>query len=644
MPPLPPIALDDYLGLLRLTEVAASPDGTWLAVAAQRLADGKLHSDLWRVPTDGGEARRLTVTDCSDVAPAFRADGSLAFVSDRPTPTDPEPKGRRQVWLLPRDGGEPQPITDEPLGVSSFRLARTCDRLVVLAPVRPGVPRDEQRAHADDEAKNGPSARAYTKTPVRIWDHWRSPAHQHLITWIDGERVDLTPDAAGELREDVWDLAPDGSWVALGWLVDGPERIEDSQLIRLGMGGQRRTLDATPRSAVGSVRISPDSTQVAYCRSDRSPTHIPLDTLWVHDGEQGRRIHWDTWPTLHAWTPGGLLLTRPEGGFTPAYLVDPTSGERTRLTSEAVGGSHGTLSALPDGRVVGLRTRFTHPPEPFVLTPGGDPLLLANLSGWDESGAGVSVEEVRSHVGDVATSSFLLRPEGAQDPLAMVLFIHGGPHGQWDDSWHWRWNALLMARSGYAVLLPNPRGSTGQGVEYTGMLWNNRWADSAPDILAAVDAAAARPGVDGDRVAAMGGSYGGYLANWLMGEPGRFRCFVSHSGVWDFRSMQGGSDFGPWFNQAFSGLAYVDDEAFGAFSPRSRQDRLETPTLVIHGEKDYRCPIHEGLALFEALQERQVPSRLLVFPDEGHWILKPRNIKRWHEEVAAWLARWLEPA
>jgi len=237
--------------------------------------------------------------------------------------------------------------------------------------------------------------------------------------------------------------------------------------------------------------------------------------------------------------------------------------------------------------------------------------------------------------------SFLVRPRGAaRAPL--LLWIHGGPVGQNADGWHWRWNPVVMASAGYAVLLPNPRGSTGRGQAFIEGVWNNRWGAACyRDLMAVTDAVAVRPDIDGARMAAMGGSFGGYMTNWIGGHTDRFRCLVTHASVYHFSSFHGTTDEPAFFALELGGTPYGDREAFERYSPHTGAAAWKSPTLILHGEKDYRCPVSEALLLFEALQMHGVESELLVFPDENHWILKPRNSRQWYATVEAFLSRHL---
>jgi dipeptidyl aminopeptidase/acylaminoacyl peptidase len=327
-----------------------------------------------------------------------------------------------------------------------------------------------------------------------------------------------------------------------------------------------------------------------------------------------------------------------DGGRVPVFRLDVPTDTTTRLTTE---GTHAALSLLPDGTVVGIRSRLSHPPAAFRLDPAG-PVLLA---GSDFDGAAVAqVERFTVTSTDGApVESFLLRPadhDGA--PLPLVLWIHGGPISQFGDGWHWRWNPLELVSRGYAVAMANPRGSTGCGQPFIEGIWRNQWGGQCyADLMAVTDALAARPDVDGDRMAAMGGSFGGYMTNWIGANTDRFAALVTHASIFDLSAFYGVTDWPAWWALSQGTTPYESQQAFDRYSPHRGMGNWTTPTLVLHGEKDYRVPVSEGLALFEGLQLHGVPSELVIFPDENHWILKPRNIQSWYGTVGRFLDQHL---
>jgi len=275
---------------------------------------------------------------------------------------------------------------------------------------------------------------------------------------------------------------------------------------------------------------------------------------------------------------------------------------------------------------------------------GSMPKPLARLSGFTPADKWAEMEsfDVPSTDG-AAVQSFLVKPKGAKGPLPLAFWIHGGPMGSNLDGWHWRWNPLLLVAQGYAVALPNPRGSTGFGQEFIQGIWGNVWgAQCYRDLMKVADALCARADIDAKRTMAMGGSFGGYMTNWIGTQTTRFRCLITHASVFTMAQFTGTTDHPAWWYLEMGGEnPYTDPERFDRYAPVRHVTKWKTPCLVIHGEKDYRCPINEALNLFEALQYHKVPSELLVFPDENHWILKPRNVVAWYEAVLGFIGKYL---
>ncbi len=644
----------DATALTRLGRVGAiepSPDGSWLAVAVMRLGDDELYAqDLWRVPVGGGPAAALTRGPSKDGAPRFGAAG-LYFLSDRRDPAA-APGGdddkRVQVWLLPAGGGEPMPVTDEPLGVGAFAV-RPGGGLVVLAEVIPGVPHGEQRARAVDRAKRGPSALHYRDLPVRHWDQWIADTALHVIAYdAGGARLDLTPAALHEVRnqpaDPAFDVSADGARVAILWSRPSADRMMDSCVRVLEVAsGAKADLGVAAGVMFTQVRFARDG-RLAAMRVVRRSGKADVTRLWIFDGDPaGRAIHdWDAVPHLHDWSGDGaaLYVTADDDGQVPVFRVEVATGQVTRITAPAAAGAHDRVRALADGRIVGVRHRLTHPPEPFVCAsaPASPPVLLAPLSGFSEDdGRAIATIEYRMTPGDggAPVGWFLVRPAAAAAPAHALLWIHGGPIGQNADGWHWRWNPLLAAAAGYAVALPNPRGSTGRGQRFMDEVQGNEWGGACyRDLMAVTDELERLPGIDGTRVGAMGGSFGGYMANWIGTQTQRFRAIVTHASIFHFDAFHGTTDYPAWFALEMSATPYDGGAPYARYSPHTQVARWKTPTLVIHGEKDYRVAISEGLLLFEALRLHGVDAELLVFPDESHWIQKPRNIRAWY---AAWM-------
>lgn len=660
-----PYTIEQHIALKRVSNIAASPDGTWLAVVVQRMdQDGaKYVSDLWKLPTDGGPAVQLTRGDCKDSAPCLRNDGALGFLSNRKPneiKPDEEAEKRMQVWLLPRDGGEPQQLTDEPLGVESFKFARKADRMVLFTPVLPDVAPDKQREAAAERAKKGPSARRYARQPVRHWDHWlhenADMANTHLVVCSAAgtDRVDLTPEVTREFSiEPHLDISDDGGKVLASWSTPGADREEDSSILVIDLAAKARTLlGAEKNTSNEHALFSPDGRTIATVRATRSPKIVMRPTLTLIDAATGaqRRLatDWDRWPNLESWTDDGkgLLVTADDDGRTPVFSVNAANGKVTRLVAHKAGGAHGNVVALANGSLACIRSTLLDAPECYVLEPKADatPRALARLSGFSPAEFATLEFHRTPSTDGVPIHWFLLKPKDAPGRLPTLLWIHGGPIGMDQDGWHWRWNPLLAVAAGYAVALPNPRGSTGFGQEFIQGIWGNVWGEQCyEDLMAVTDALEKRDDVDAKRIMAMGGSFGGYMTNWIGTQTQRFKCLITHASVFTMAQFTGTTDHPAWWYLEMGGEdPYADQAHFDRYAPIRHIKNWKTPALIIHGELDYRCPINEALNLFEALQYHGVDSEMVIFPDENHWILKPRNIIAWYEHVLGFLRRHMQ--
>jgi dipeptidyl aminopeptidase/acylaminoacyl peptidase len=659
-----PLDVDDLIALKRVQSVAASPCGTWAAVALERLdQDGSGYTvDIWKIALDNSrKTQQLTRGKHRDHSPCFRRDGSLGFLSNRPDSDAKaeEDEPRNQIWLLPPGGGEASRLTDEPLGVSAFRFARDADTLLLLTPVLPGVAHEAQRESANRHKKHGPSALHYKTMPVRFWDHWLQNARTHLVVIDSNGRRDLTPNADRELHEVSFDIAADGQLAVATWASLGPDRVHDVGLMLFDLAkGSERLISPEPLTALSHPLFNPDASIIACQIEIRPERTCHSGSLRLIDVASGTLVplaaSWNAWPTPQAWDADGsnLFVTADETGHVPVFQIELSTGDIMRLTET---GSHSQVclhremdQGLPSGYVnlLGIRSDFGMPPEVFHL-----PLTSAEaydampvLSGFDPARQPFVVENLSVLSSDGhPVQAFLLKPTNrGEPPLPLLLWIHGGPIHAWGDGWHWRWNPLLALAQGYAVLLPNPRGSTGFGQAFIDGIWNNQWGQQCyEDLMAVVDQVAQRPDIDPARMAAMGGSFGGYMTNWIGTQTTRFKCLITHASVYAMSSFTGVTDLPAYWLLEMGGEPYSDPVAFDRYSPSRLVAQWKSPTLIIHGELDYRVPISEGLALFEALQYHGVESELLVFPDENHWILRPNNSVVWYRTVFDFLQRHL---
>ncbi len=673
--------IEHMVGLKRAQSMALSPCGKWVAAAFERLsADGSQYfCDIWRVPVDGKrgvqqEAVQLTSGKSRDTDPCFRSDGALGFLSDRLDAEEPAASqhGRKQIWLLPASGGEPLRFSNEALGVQAFKFARKGNGLALLTPLLPGIALEEQRAVDDKTRSQGSSALHYQRMPVRFWDHWLPMTATHLI-WSaqDGsKRQDLTPNVASQLLHAEFDISSDGLQVMVTWQQEGEDRMSDVGLMWFDLrpasedadsaapvgSASGRLLAMQPFAVASDPLFSPDGMQIVYRRNIRPAHTAPHFSLQLLDlrseascqDSYGLASEWDAWPVPAAWHSDGksLFVLAEEHAMQAIFSVELKSGDVMRLTHEA---SHSHLF-YDDKRelIFGLRSSLAHPPEVFML-PCNDSAELsfpARLSGFDGAQIPHQLRQFHVTASDGATlQSWLLLPADLEEGKSVpaLLWIHGGPINAWLDSWYWRWNPLLAVAQGYAVIMPNPRGSTGFGQVFVDGIWGNQWgAQCYQDVMSVAEHAAQLPEIDSQRIAAMGGSFGGYMTNWIGTQNTRFNCLVTHASLYSMSTFTSHVDLPAEWYVTMDGEPYTDPVAFDRYSPSRYVANWKTPTLVIHGARDFRVPVNEGLALFEALQYHGVPSQLLIFPDEHHWIHKPNNSIVWYQTIFQFLQPYLK--
>jgi dipeptidyl aminopeptidase/acylaminoacyl peptidase len=615
------------------------------------------------------------------------------------------------LWLLPAGEGEARPIARLPGGIAAAEVASHAGTIVVSSPVLPaagqggtggravppfgGSPggRPPGESTADDarlrkeRADAGVTAILHESSPVRFWDHDLGPDQLRLfavepgqvaetgtaIGSVNGHKAaessgvrDLTPEPGRALDDEAFELTPDGTSVLTGWWLWNPAGQSHSELVTIDVAtGKRRVLLSAPEFNFSGPRVSPDGRSVVCLRETRTTAERPLDLTLVllacdgadASGESGRDLlpDLDRWPHEPTWSPDSreVYFAADNDGRRPVFRAEVPTGAVTRVTGDD--GAYSDLSVSPDGRYLyALRATVASPPTPVRIdlvpqTPQADPVAL------DCPGVPVTVpgrlEEVEAAADDgQRIRGWLVLPESASaaSRAPLLLWVHGGPMSSWN-SWSWRWNPWLMAARGYAVLLPDPALSTGYGQEFIARAHREWGARPYADVMAVTDAVLARPDIDADRVGMMGGSYGGYMANWMAGHTDQFKAIVSHAGLWALDQMFGTTDH-PMFWRPQFGDPLLRPEMYEMNSPHRSIEQIRTPMLVIHGNKDYRVPVGEALRLWWDLSRHGVEAKFLYFPDENHWILTPGNARIWYETVFAFLAQhvlgepWERPA
>ena len=649
-----PMTFDDLAGFRRLGGPKVSPDGKWIAYAASTidLAANVRKSAIYLMPSDGSTAsRQLTDGKSQDEEPAWSPDGkTIAYVSNRDG-------GAKQVWLYDVATDKSRKLTSLPGGAATVKWVPNGSGLVVVSDVYPDCGIDPECTEQKNAAaeKTPSKARVVDSLLFRHWNAWVEPTRAHILhVPLIGAPRDLTPGAFDAPPFSVggggeFDVSPDGKELVYARNTETrPERSTNSDLFLVPLGGGEAKRITSRTGADTSPVYSPDGRWIAYRSQSRNAFESDLWELWLYDrtAEKSKRIAPDfpDWIESLTWARDSqsLFVTAPLEGKNGIFEI--SLDDRALLVNST--GSADAVEVSPDGMTIYFQMAtmkrpadiysITLPSQLKRLTRDNDALLAQIAMGetsamWWKGAEGADVQ------------GWLVKPPGfdASKKYPAVVLIHGGPQGAWSDGWSYRWNPQMFAARGYVVLLPNPRGSVGFGQKFVEEISGDWGGKAYVDVMNGVDRLAAEPYVDGARIGAAGASYGGYLVNWILGHTNRFKALVSHAGLYNLESFYGATEE-LWFPEfEFGGPLWESPEQYEKWSPHRHAKNFATPTLVSHGELDFRVPIGEGLQLFTALQRRGVPSRLLYFPDEGHWVLKPQNSKLWHQEVLAWLDRWL---
>jgi dipeptidyl aminopeptidase/acylaminoacyl peptidase len=660
--PLLPFSVSDLVRLSRISEVAAAPDGKRVVFTLRTndMEANKGRSSVWLLETDKRGAAPQQLTDGGDNSnsPEWSNDGRFVyFLSNR--------GGSTQVWRA-APGGAATQVTKLPLDVGSFHVAPQQDRIVVSAEVFLDCEDlDCTKQRIDAKARSAATGVMYQQLMVRHWDTWGDGRRSQLFAIAlsaDGAAAAAPVNISGRIgdvpgkpfggRED-FAISPDGTRVAFAtraMLDEAWSTNFDIYLVPADGSAAPRNLTADNPAADVQPSFSPGGSQLAYLAQEHPGAESDRFHLVLLDlRSQVKRpltLGWDRSIASFAWARDGktLFAATDHLGQHPLWAVDVGSGRASAITGA---GDVETFS-VATRRVYFAQSSLRSPADLFsVGFTGGRPVQLTHVN--------QTVLEKRKF-GDYAQFNFpgwngenvfgyLVKPvDFKRDRKYPVAFlVHGGPQGSFGNAWSYRWNPQIFAGAGYAAVMIDFHGSTGYGQAFTDSISGDWGGKPLQDLRAGLEAAIKdNAWMDGERVCALGASYGGFMINWIAGQwPDRFKCLVSHDGIFDNRSMYYSTEE-LWFPEhEFGGPEYDNPAQYAKFNPADFVTRWKTPTLVIHGMKDYRVPDSQGLAVFTALQRRGVPSELLYFPDENHWVLKPADSVEWYEAVLSWLNRWL---
>jgi len=659
-----PFTIDDLIQVRRVGDPQLSPDGRWIAytIADTDKAANRRTTQIYLVSAEGGDPRQLTSEKQSSSSPRWSPDGKrLAFVSAR--------DGVPQIWtvdMAEAATGSPKKITSLSTGADGPVWSPDGRSIAFTSEIYPECANDDCNRQREQKATESKvKAKLTDRLLYRHWSAWKDGKRTHVfvVGAEGGEARDMTP---GDFDAPPFSLggppdyafSPDGKELVFARNTDKVEAIStngDIFILPVQGGEPRRITGDNPANDL-SPQYSPDGRYIAYRAQSKPGFESDRWRLMLYDRKTGQSHSisesLDASVESFAFSPDNqkLFLTALDRGRQAIYTLAITGGAARKLIGD---GSNDDVQVSSDGKIIVFtRNSLTRPIEIFRANADGSgatQLTRTNEAFLADFNMKPAEDVTWDGAAGAKVHGFVVKPANFTPARKwpLIVLIHGGPQGAWNDAWSYRWNPQVFASAGYVVFSPNPRGSTGYGQKFVDEI-SGDWAGKVyTDIMNGVAYVAAMPFIDRERVGAAGGSYGGYMVNWLEGHNDdprvKFKTFVSHAGLFNLTSMYGATEE-LWFPEwEFKGTPWTNPDMYARWSPDNHVKNFKTPMLVIHGELDYRVPYTEGLQMFTALQRQGVESKLLVYPDEGHWILKPQNSELWYDTVLEWFDTYLKP-
>jgi dipeptidyl aminopeptidase/acylaminoacyl peptidase len=659
-----PLTVEDLWKVKRLGPPSLSPDGQWVAVEVTTFDMEKddSTSDVWLLSTDGKTQKQLTNAPGKDSGPRWSPDGKkIAFLARRGSDEG------NQVYLISPDGGEARRLTDMPAAPSALKWGADGKTLYCVAWTWPDTPDDESYRKKDKEQKDSKvKAFVIDDAMFRYWDKWIADGKRPVVFAIDvatgkhknlfaGLKLFLPPT---EPSASDFDVSPDGkelAFVADSAKDPGTDVNLDIYALSLEKPGEPKNLTADNPANDGSPAYSPDGKKVAFLRQTTKYFYADRSRVMVMDRAGGKPVEvtaeLDRSCGSPRWDGNGqnIYCEVEDAGYQKVYgcMRSGAVDSATVLVPLTQGATDRSLDlATADGktRLAFLRTSFDRPPEVWVQDGRGEPRRIDKFN--DDLTAAWQLGEVKNMTfkgadGDDVQMWVLYPPQfDPKKKWPLVQIVHGGPHNGITTDFSFRWNPQLWAAQGYVVGVVNFHGSSGFGQKFTDSITGDLGTKPMADVMKATDWFVEQPWIDKDRLAAAGGSYGGYMMAWLNGHTDRFKAMVCHAGVYNWHSMMA-SDIIKARERSLGAPPWGEMDKIDKQSAQRYAANFKTPTLVVHGEKDYRVPVTQGLEYYNTLRQKGVPARLLYYPDENHWVLKPQNSRLWHKEVFGWLEKYV---
>jgi len=646
------------LAMDRISDTQVSPDGKWIAFNLREtdLAGNRGRTDIWLVGADGKGLRRLTSHPAADYNARFSPCGKyLFFLSTR--------SGSSQVWKIKVDGGEAEQVTRLPLDIGGLAMSPVGGTLAVSMEVFPGASPEATAKKLAEIAEKKASGRLYDKVFIRHWDTWADGrrAHVFAVSTKDGKALDLMPAMDADAPS-----KPFGGFEEIAFTVDGKGLVftardagreepwsTDLDLYFVPVDGSAapKCLTEANKATDTMPVFSPDGKTLAYLAMARPGYEADRLRLVLKDWPDGKDRYpadaWDYSIGAMSWSKDGtkILATAGNVGQTSLFSIDAKTGAVSTIIEKGTVAGFGQA----EDRIVYEHNTLTAPTEIFSAKPdGSDMKAVTAINASKIAAARMGDFEQFSFKGwnNETVYCYIVKPVDfdAAKKYPVAFLIHGGPQGSFGNNFHYRWNAQAYAGAGYAAVMVDFHGSTGYGQAFCDAIRGNWGGKPLVDLQKGLEAAVKRyPWMDGNRVGALGASYGGYMINWIAGSwPDGFKCLICHDGNLDERMAYYDTEelwFPEWDHM---GTPWDNPQSYEKHNPVNLVKNWKTPMLVILGGLDYRVVDTQGIGTFNALQRRGIPSKFLYFPDENHWVLKPANSILWHDTVIGWLDQWLK--